>query len=47
LLKEIPPIQQPMRYGNRAFKIWHEKACLETNTFIASILPDKIKNAKE
>eukprot|EP01112_Ceratiomyxa_fruticulosa_P016279 TRINITY_DN4893_c0_g1_i1.p1 TRINITY_DN4893_c0_g1~~TRINITY_DN4893_c0_g1_i1.p1 ORF type:complete len:329 (-),score=40.10 TRINITY_DN4893_c0_g1_i1:97-1035(-) len=22
---EIPPLAQPMRYGNKAFRIWHEK----------------------
>jgi hypothetical protein len=23
LLDEIPPIEQPMRYGNKAFRDWH------------------------
>jgi hypothetical protein len=24
-IDEIPPIQQPMRYGNKAFRTWHKK----------------------
>jgi serine/threonine-protein phosphatase 2A activator len=26
LVDEVPPIQQPMRFGNTAFKDWHSKA---------------------
>lgn len=26
LVDEVPPIQQAMRFGNTAFKIWHERA---------------------
>lgn len=26
LVDEVPPIQQPMRFGNTAFKDWHNKA---------------------
>ena len=25
LINEIPPLQQKMRYGNKAFRIWHER----------------------
>lgn len=46
-LNEVPPIQQPMRYGNKAFKDWYEKAANLTEEFIESILPEKIKGAKE
>lgn len=24
-IEEIPPIQQPMRFGNKAFRDWHDK----------------------
>jgi serine/threonine-protein phosphatase 2A activator len=34
ILVETPPIQQPMRYGNKAFKDWHEKACKEVENFL-------------
>ena len=47
LLAETPPIQgQTMRYGNRAFKDWYEKANAETSAFLDSILPEKIRGAK-
>ena len=26
LVDEIPPIDQPMRFGNKAFRDWHQKA---------------------
>lgn len=25
LIDEVPPLQQKMRYGNKAFRTWHEK----------------------
>ena len=25
LLEEVPPIEQPMRFGNKAFKTWIDK----------------------
>lgn len=25
LISEIPPLQQQMRYGNKAFRTWHER----------------------
>lgn len=25
LIDEYPPIQQPMRFGNKAFRSWHER----------------------
>jgi hypothetical protein len=34
LLQQTPSIQQPMRYGNRAFKDWFEKA----NAFASQFL---------
>jgi len=27
-LASTPPIPQPARFGNSAFKTWHEKACV-------------------
>lgn len=24
-IKDIPPIQQPMRYGNKAYRIWNDR----------------------
>lgn len=37
-IDEIPPIQQPMRYGNKAFRTWHKKVkevCIERKKQIA------------
>lgn len=28
LIGEVPPLQQKMRFGNKAFKTWHEKMAL-------------------
>ena len=25
LIDEVPPLKQPMRFGNKAFKTWHEQ----------------------
>lgn len=47
ILRDTPPIQQPMRYGNRAFKDWCDKAAEETNRFLSQIVPEKIVGAKE
>jgi hypothetical protein len=38
LIDEIPPIPQPMRYGNKAFRQWHSRMSSESNTFLASFL---------
>jgi len=38
-LDETPPIQQPMRYGNRAFKDWHEKANTYLSDFLDKLIP--------
>ena len=24
-IDEIPPIKQPMRFGNKAFRLWHDR----------------------
>ena len=45
-LKETPPIQQPMRFGNKAFKDWFEKAKVYTEEFIDKLIPEKIAGAK-
>ena len=31
LINEIPPLQQQMRYGNKAFRTWHERVQLVKN----------------
>lgn len=35
---EITPLQQAMRYGNKAFKTWHERLTARAPTLIAELL---------
>jgi hypothetical protein len=30
-IDEIPPIEQPMRFGNKAFRVWYDKVKEVTN----------------
>ena len=52
-LKDTPPIQQPMRYGNKAFKDWYVKAVEFTSKFVWNsdqfldkLIPEKLSGAK-
>lgn len=38
LVDDIPPIHQPMRFGNKAFRIWHGKLCDLSKKFISELL---------
>jgi serine/threonine-protein phosphatase 2A activator len=44
-IDEIPPIQQPMRFGNKAFRNWLEK--VEDNSIedMKELLPENLKDA--
>lgn len=46
LIDEIPPLQQPMRYGNKAFRDWHARLLLETDKFLTDLLPSELQSAK-
>lgn len=37
-IDEIPPIQQPMRFGNKAFRTWHAAMLTEVSAYISDIL---------
>lgn len=37
---EIPPIQQPMRFGNKAFRDWHTRLVKEAPLFLATYLQE-------
>lgn len=43
---EIPPIKQPMRFGNKAFRSWHARLVLETNIFLDDLLSDQAAAAE-
>jgi hypothetical protein len=48
LIDEIPPIKQPMRFGNKAFRLWHTKMLEEVKEFLMDLLPtDKAEAAIE
>jgi hypothetical protein len=36
---EIPPINQPMRFGNKAFRQWHTRLHQEAPSFVSTLLP--------
>lgn len=45
LVEEVPPIQQPMRFGNKAFKTLHEKYQQSVDDHLKKILPENLQNA--
>jgi hypothetical protein len=42
LVDEIPPIKQPMRFGNKAFRTWHTRLRVESMIFVEKILPKEM-----
>lgn len=38
LVDEIPPIKQPMRFGNKAFRDWHSRMLVESDPFLLKLL---------
>jgi len=42
---EIPPVQQPMRFGNKAFRDWHARMMQESPRFLNGLLsPSYVEN---
>jgi len=44
-IAEIPPIQQPMRFGNKSFKTWHDRLKDNVDEYLAKILPEEVRGA--
>ncbi|XP_065917156.1 serine/threonine-protein phosphatase 2A activator-like [Dysidea avara] len=44
-VEEIPPIDQPQRFGNKAFRQWHDKLKENSELLLASLLTDQQKPA--
>lgn len=44
---EIPPVQQAMRYGNKAFKTWHERMTARTPELMEQLLAAQPSQSKE
>ncbi|CAK9251378.1 unnamed protein product [Sphagnum jensenii] len=45
IVNDIPPLQQPMRYGNKAFRDWHARLEIETDIFLRDLLPASLHPA--
>ena len=39
MIDEIPPLKQPMRFGNKAFRTFHTRLCEESVVFLQQLLP--------
>lgn len=44
-LSDIPPIAQPMRYGNKAYRLWHARVKEHAQDLMRDILPEPLKDA--
>ena len=44
-IDEIPPIDQPMRYGNKAFRDWALRAEAEIPKLVQEMLPEELRAA--
>lgn len=45
LVDEVPPLKQPMRFGNKAFRTWHERMSAEAGSFLVEVLPEEKSGA--
>lgn len=39
-LAEFPPIEQPQRFGNKAFRLWYDKVTASAVALVEQVLPD-------
>ncbi|CAM9611375.1 unnamed protein product [Chrysoparadoxa australica] len=44
-IDEYPPIQQPMRFGNKAFRSWHGRFVEEAPAMMRDLLPENLQEA--
>ena len=44
-IDNYPPIQQPQRFGNKAFRDWYEFIKSEIKLFLSNLLPNELKDA--
>lgn len=42
---EIPPIEQPQRFGNKAYRTWYEKLLANVDELILNVLSEDLKGA--
>lgn len=46
MVDEVPPIKQPMRFGNKAFRTWHLNLGDRVHNFLSTILPMEQRDAE-
>lgn len=44
-IDEIPPEAQPMRYGNKAFRKWHDRLVQEAPLFVSQLVEGRVPGA--
>lgn len=44
-ITEIPPTEQPQRFGNKSFRIWHEKLQQNAAEELKQVLPEELHRA--
>ncbi|CAN0402789.1 unnamed protein product, partial [Phaeothamnion confervicola] len=42
---EIPALQQPMRFGNKAFRTWHQRLVTEAPQMMEGLLPAELRGS--
>lgn len=42
---EIPAIEQPQRFGNKAYRTWYERLETQADTLLAGLLPEHVSGA--
>ena len=46
-IDETPPIEQPQRFGNKAFRMWHERLKEEAANLTKTVLPENLHRSAE
>ncbi|KAI5615481.1 serine/threonine-protein phosphatase 2A activator, partial [Silurus asotus] len=44
-IDETPPVDQPSRFGNKAFRTWYAKLEQEADALVSAVLPDELSAA--
>ena len=44
-IEQIPPMEQAMRYGNKAFRQWHQRLVADSPALLAAMLPTALAPA--
>ncbi|POI23687.1 hypothetical protein CIB84_012565, partial [Bambusicola thoracicus] len=44
-IDETPPVDQPSRFGNKAFRTWYAKLDQEAENLVAAVIPKHLANA--